>query len=76
MLFSELYKIMVNKVTSVGFRGGYHHNEVRWRPGQETSVARPCLNLSSFGSKFTLWKKVLLTFLGLYGVPAVIRRPP
>ena len=26
MLFSELYKIMVNKVTFVGFRGGDRHN--------------------------------------------------
>jgi len=26
MLFSELYKIMVNKVTFLGFRGGYRRN--------------------------------------------------
>jgi len=26
MLFSELYKIMVKKVTFVGFRGGGHPN--------------------------------------------------
>ena len=26
-------------------------NEVRWRPGQETSLAPPCSNLRSFGSK-------------------------
>jgi len=42
-------------------------NEVRWRPGQEASLAPPCLSLSSFGSKFTVLKKVLATFLGLLG---------
>jgi len=26
-------------------------NKVRWRPGQATSLAPPCSNLSSFGSK-------------------------
>ena len=52
-------------------------NEVRWRPGQEASLAPPCSNLRSFGSKCTVLKKVLVTLLGLFGTlrpPAVIRR--
>ena len=44
-------------------------NKVWWRPGQEASLAPPCLNLlRSFRSKCTL-KKVLVTFLGLFGAP-------
>ena len=40
-------------------------NEVRWRPGKETSLAPPCSNLRSFGSKCrpTVLKKVVMTFL-------------
>jgi len=40
-------------------------NEVRWRPGQEASLAPQCSKLSSFGSKFTVLKKVLVTLMGL-----------
>jgi len=36
------------------------HNEVRWRPGQEASLAPPCSNLRFFGSKHTALKKVLV----------------
>ena len=42
-------------------------NEIRWRPGKETSLAPPCSNLRSFGSKCTALKKVLVTSLGLFG---------
>ena len=49
-------------------------NEVRWRPGQEASLAPPSLNLNLFRSKFTVLKKVLVTLLGLFGARAVIRR--
>jgi len=31
-------------------------NDVRWRLGQETSLAPPCSNLRSFGSKCTILK--------------------
>jgi len=48
-------------------------NEVRWRPGQEATLASPCLNLRFFGSKRTVLKKVLVTLLGLFGVPIGIR---
>jgi len=41
--------------------------EVRWRPGQETSLPPPCLNLKSFGSKCAVLKKVPATLLGLFG---------
>jgi len=50
-------------------------NEVRWRPGQEASLAPPCSNLGSFGTKCTVLKKVLVTLLGLIGALAVIWRP-
>jgi len=30
MLFSELYKIMVNKGTILGIRGSYHPNRLPW----------------------------------------------
>jgi len=32
--------------------------DVRWRPGQETSLAPLCTNLRSFGTKCTVLKKV------------------
>ena len=50
-------------------------NEVRWRPSQEASLAPPYSHLRSFGSKCTVLKKVVVTLLGLFGVPAVIRCP-
>ena len=52
------------------------HNEARWRPGQEASLALLCLNLSFFGTKCTVLTKVLVTLLGLFTAHAVIRRPP
>jgi len=36
---------------------------------QETSLAPPCSNLRSFGSKCAVMKKVLATLLGLFGTP-------
>jgi len=50
-------------------------NEVRRSPRQEASVAPPCSNLRSFGSKFTVLKKVLVKLLGLFGDPTDIWRP-
>jgi len=43
-------------------------NEVRWRPGKERSLAPPCANLRSFGSKCrpTVLKKVVTTLLWLF----------
>jgi len=49
-------------------------NEVRWRPGQEASLAPLCSNLSFFGSKCTVLKKVLVTFLVLFGTLGIV--PP
>ena len=43
--------------------------------GNKQVLAPPCSNLRSFGSKCTVLKKVLVTFLGLLAHPAVIRRP-
>jgi len=50
-------------------------NEVRWRPGQDASLAPPYSNLRSFGSKCTILKNVRVTLLGFFGVHAIIRRP-
>jgi len=50
-------------------------------PGARSKFIAPCSNLRSFGSKCTVLKKVLVTFLALLGAPqsfwptAVIRRP-
>jgi len=54
-------------VTSLGHQQG--RNEIRWRPGHEASLAPPCSNLRSFGSKCTVLKKVLVTLLGLFSAP-------
>jgi len=50
-------------------------NEVKWRPGQAASLEPPYANLRSFGSKCTVLMKVLVTLLGLFSPPAVIRCP-
>jgi len=52
-------------------------NEARRRPGQEATLAPPCSNVRSFGSKCTALKKAFVILLG-FSVPpavAVIRRP-
>jgi len=43
--------------------------DVRWRQGQETSLASPCSNVWSYGAN-ELLKKVLLTLLRLFGDPS------
>ena len=50
-------------------------NEVRRCSEQETSFVLSCSKLRSYGSKFTVLKKVLVTFLELLGFPAVNGRP-
>jgi len=50
-------------------------NEVRWRLGQEASLAPPCSNLRSIGSKCTALKKALVTLFRFSAPPAVIWRP-
>ena len=55
--------------------------EVRWRLGQETSLASRCSNLRSFKWKYTVLKKVLSTLLGLFttspsdSAPGALRSP-
>jgi len=44
-------------------------NEVIWCSGQEASLAPPCSNLRSFGSKSTVLKKVVVILLGFSGTP-------
>ena len=68
----------------MGFLRGVHGvtvglTEVRLRPGQETSLALPYLNLRSFGSKSTALNKKLATLSGLFGAPqwfAALVTPP
>jgi len=51
-------------------------NEVRWRPDQEASLAPPCSDLRSLGSKWTLLKKELVTLLVFFGAPRSHSAPP
>jgi len=44
----------------------YGRTDVRWRPGQETSLVPLCSKLKSFGSKYTVLNKVLLVLLGIW----------
>jgi len=55
---------------------GQRRNKVRWRPGQEASLALSCSNLRSFGSKFTTLKNVHVAFLGLFGATGSHLAPP
>ena len=57
-----LYVSQVYGLSSTQWR-----NEVRWRSGQEASLAPPCSKLRSFGSKYTVLKKVILILWGLFG---------
>ena len=50
-------------------------NELRWTLGQEASLTPPCSNLSYFGTKSTVLKKVLVTLLELFGALTVILLP-
>jgi len=56
-------------------------NEVRWRPGQDASLAPPFSNLRSSGNQCTVLKNVRVTLLGFlapsqsFGAPTVFQRP-
>ena len=63
----------ISQLDSTSSRQG--PNEVRWRPGQEASLAPPRSNLSYFGSKCSVLKKVLVALLWLFVDPVVIRHP-
>ena len=52
------------QTSEMGFSRRVHgvaqgRNEIRWRPGQETSLAPPISDLRSIGSKCTVLKKNL-----------------
>jgi len=51
-------------------------NEARWRPGQEASLAPPCSNLRSFGSKSIYFiEETTCDIVGTFRhPPAAIRR--
>ena len=59
-----LYWQCTSEICEIWLQG---RNEARWRPGQQTNLAPPCSILSSFGSKFTVFKEVLVTLLVLFG---------
>ena len=44
-------------------------------PGARSNFGDPCSKLMSFGSKCIVLKKLLVTLLGIFSAPAVIRRP-
>jgi len=50
-------------------------NEVRCRPGQETTLAPPVFNLRFYGSNFTVLKEVFVTLLEIFGAPIMISVP-
>jgi len=60
------------RVPQVPQAGPQGHTEVRWRPGQERSLAPPFSNLRFFGSKCTVLKEVLATLLGLFGARGIV----
>jgi len=62
------------KIVPPKWRAGCAPNEVRWRPGQETSLAARCSNLRSFGSKSAVEESTCDIVLGLLAPPALIRR--
>jgi len=66
MTFAPLF---VTKQQDAPYLCNQGRDEVRWRPGHEASLAPPYWNLRSFGSKFALLKKVLVTLLGLLDPP-------
>ena len=51
-------------------------NEVRWRLGQDATLAPPYLNLKSYGSKLTVLKEVFVTLLDIFGAPRSHSAPP
>ena len=79
--FSSVMRILTHTLSQVHDTRPYRGNEVRQRPGQEASLAPPCSNLISLGSKCTALKKVLVTLFGLFGarshsaLPIVIQGP-
>ena len=68
-------RVSFTKICVISRPGCQGRNIVRWRRGEEASLAPPCSNVRSFGSKCTVLKKILVTFLGLFGVPRSHRRP-
>jgi len=56
-------------------RRGVATNEVRWRRGQEASLAPPCSILRSFGSKFTVCEESTCDIVGTFRRLMVIWRP-
>ena len=62
----------INFIVTCAVQG---RNDVRWRPGQEASLAPPCSKPRSFGSIRSVLKKVLVTLLGLFRASADVGRP-
>jgi len=66
--------IMDLRLVKIGWTQG--RNEVRWRPGQEISLASLCSNLRSFRSNAPYWKKYLWHYWDFFSSTGVISRPP
>ena len=67
------------QASEIGFLRRVHgvpqgRTEIRWRPGQKSSLTPPFFNQRSFGSKCTVLKKTWDMF-GTFRRPPVIRRP-
>ena len=68
--------VRYTRLTSTALVWAQARNKIRWRPGQEASLAPPCSNLRSYRSKCSVLKKVLLTLLGLFGANHSDFAPP
>jgi len=69
--WSKTWRSLHCNLTKVLSQG---RTEVKWRPGQETSLAPSCSKLKSIGRKCTVLKKILATLLGLFGARGIL--PP
>jgi len=63
-----------SKIRKPQYWNARRRNEVRWHPGQETSLVPICSNPRSLGRKCTVLKKGLVTLLGLIGARGIV--PP
>ena len=70
-----LYRFVVIRGIVSPHTNAQGRNVVSWHPGQGTILAPSRSSLRSFGSECAALKKVLMTLLGIFGAPIVIRRP-
>jgi len=68
----ELIPIELDPKFTQQLTGHQWRNEVRWRPGQEASLAPPLFEPEVFRKKMYFIKKVLASLLGVFGAPTLI----